>query len=234
MKKLHFFALRPKIRKFLISFFRNNYALDIETQLRIRALKSTCKYIEQNMVDIPLYNKSYDALEHALREVSIKGIYCEFGVYKGSSINYIAKKVSQKVHGFDSFEGLPETWLSTHKKGHFALKKTPVFEENVVIHKGWFEDTLPLFVKENLHDIAFLHIDCDLYSSTCTIFKHLNKNIVENTIIVFDEYFNFPFWEHHEFKAFQEFVKENEIKYKYLCYSSKKLGSKVVIKIIKH
>ena len=26
------------------------------------------------------------------------------------------------------------------------------------------------------------------------------------TIILFDEYFNYPNWEQHEFKAFQEFV----------------------------
>ena len=29
-----------------------------------------------------------------------------------------------------------------HKKGHFALNKMPVFEKNIVTHKGWFDDTL--------------------------------------------------------------------------------------------
>ena len=226
-------AIRPKMRLFLTSYFRNNLAFDIETNLRIRALNSTCKYIEKNMIDVPLYNKAYDTLDHALEQVSFKGIICEFGVWKGKSINYIAKKNAQKVHAFDSFEGLPETWLSTHKKGHFALKNMPFFEKNVVIHKGWFDDTLPQFVKEHTENISFLHIDCDLYSSTKTIFKWLDKQIVEGTIIVFDEYFNYPFWEHHEYKAFQEFVNENNVKYEYLCYSSKKFGSKVAVRILK-
>tara|TARA_B110000971_G_scaffold164349_1_gene168225 strand:+ start:392 stop:952 length:561 start_codon:yes stop_codon:yes gene_type:complete len=185
------------------------------------------------MVDIPLFDSKQEALDFALEEISFEGLICEFGVWKGESINHIARKKPQKIHAFDSFEGLPETWLSSHKKGHFALKNLPIFEENIVIHKGWFDDTLPKFVKESTENISFLHIDCDLYSSTKTIFKSLDLQIVEGTIILFDEYFNYPFWEHHEFKAFQEFVKQNSISYEYLCYSSNTFGSKVAVRILR-
>ena len=226
-------AIRPKIRRFLDSYFRNNLAFDLEVNLRMRALNSTCEYIEKNMVDIPLFDSKQEALDFALEEISFEGLICEFGVWKGESINHIARKKPQKIHAFDSFEGLPETWLSSHKKGHFALKNLPVFEENIVIHKGWFDDTLPKFVKESTENISFLHIDCDLYSSTKTIFKSLDLQIVEGTIILFDEYFNYPFWEHHEFKAFQEFVKQNSISYEYLCYSSNTFGSKVAVRILR-
>lgn len=226
-------AIRPKIRRFLDSYFRNNLAFDLEVNLRMRALNSTCEYIEKNMVDIPLFDSKQEALDFALEEISFEGLICEFGVWKGESINHIARKKPQKIHAFDSFEGLPETWLSSHKKGHFALKNLPVFEENIVIHKGWFDDTLPKFVKESTENISFLHIDCDLYSSTKTIFKSLDLQIVVGTIILFDEYFNYPFWEHHEFKAFQEFVKQNSISYEYLCYSSNTFGSKVAVRILR-
>jgi len=226
-------AIRPKIRRFLDSYFRNNLAFDLEVNLRMRALNSTCEYIEKNMVDIPLFDSKQEALDFALEEISFEGLICEFGVWKGESINHIARKKPQKIHAFDSFEGLPETWLSSHKKGHFALKKLPIFEENIVIHKGWFDDTLPKFVKESTENISFLHIDCDLYSSTKTIFKSLDLQIVVGTIILFDEYFNYPFWEHHEFKAFQEFVKQNSISYEYLCYSSNTFGSKVAVRILR-
>jgi len=232
-KRTKSLSMRPKLRRFLTSYLRNHLAFDIEVNLRMRALNSTCEYIEKNMVDVPLFNETDDAMDFALNQISFKGIICEFGVWKGKSINYIARKSSQEVHAFDSFEGLPETWLTTHKKGHFALEKLPYFEENVVVHKGWFNDSIPEFVKKYDHKISFLHIDCDLYSSTKSIFKGLDRQIVEGTIILFDEYFNYPFWEHHEYKAFQEFVKENEIDYEYLCYSSKKLGSKVAVKILK-
>ena len=109
----------------------------------------------------------------------------------------------------------------------------PVFEKNIVTHKGWFDDTLPKFVQNYNEKISFLHIDCDLYSSTKTIFKWLDNQITEGTIILFDEYFNYPFWEQHEYKAFQEFVNHNNIRYEYLCYSSKTFGSKVAVKILK-
>ena len=234
MKKLlNKLAIRPKIRQFLISYFRTNLAFDIELNLRMRALDSTCEYIEKNMIDIPLFNNKQDALDYALDKISFKGLICEFGVWEGKSINHIARKKSQQIHAFDSFEGLPETWLSTHKKGHFALTNMPVFEKNIVTHKGWFDDTLPEFVKDYNEKISFLHIDCDLYSSTKTIFKWLDNQITEGTIILFDEYFNYPFWEQHEYKAFQEFVNQNNITYEYLCYSSKTFGSKVAVKILK-
>ncbi len=219
--------------KFLSSYYRNRLSSDIGIQLRMRALNATCGYIERNLVNVPLFIDKQQVIDFALSKVQISGIYCEFGVYKGKSVNYIARKVSQKVHAFDSFEGLPETWSASHKKGLFALDKTPVFEKNVVIHKGWFDDTLPVFIKEFNEKAAFLHIDSDLYSSARSVLQWLDDRIVEGTIILFDEYFNYPFWEHHEFKAFQEFVQKNNVKYEYLCYNSNSYGSNVAVKILK-
>jgi len=62
------------------------------------------------------------------------------------------------------------------------------------------------------------HIDCDLYSSTKTVFDWLKPRIRAGTI-VFDEYFNYPNWHQHEFKAFKEFVEECHVKYEYLGYA---------------
>lgn len=217
--------------KFLSSYYRNRLSSDIEVQIRMRALNSTCEYIERNMVNVPMFTDKQQVLDLALSKVHINGMYCEFGVYKGKSVNHIARKISQQVHAFDSFEGLPETWSVRHKKGLFALNKIPLFEKNVVVHKGWFDDTLPSFVKEYNEEVAFLHIDSDLYSSAKSVFKWLDKRIVEGTIILFDEYFNYPFWEHHEFKAFQEFVQMNNVKYEYLGYNSTTYGSNVAVQI---
>lgn len=219
--------------KFLSSYYRNRLSADIEIQLRMRALNSSCEYIEKNMVNVPLYTDKKQVLDFALSKVQVSGMYCEFGVYKGKSVNHIARQVSQPVHAFDSFEGLPETWSIRHKKGLFAVDKMPQFEKNIIIHKGWFNDSLPLFVKEYDDKAAFLHIDSDLYSSAKTIFQYLDERIVEGTVILFDEYFNYPFWEHHEHKAFQEFVMKNNVKYEYLCYNSGSFGSNVAVKILK-
>jgi hypothetical protein len=88
----------------------------------------------------------------------------------------------------------------------------------VVLHKGWFCDTLPLFLDEHIESVRFLHVDCDLYSSTKTIFSALADRLVSGTIIVFDEYFNYPGWQECEYKAFMEFVSTGR-HFEYLAYN---------------
>ncbi len=61
-----------------------------------------------------------------------------------------------------------------------------------------------------------LNVDCDLYSSTQLIFQQLKVRIVPGTIIVFDEYYNYPGWEMCEFRAFQEYVEVNQVRYDYV------------------
>lgn len=78
--------------------------------------------------------------------------------------------------------------------------------------------------------INFIHIDCDLYSSTKTVFENLGKYIKSGTIIAFDEYFNYPGWKEHEYKAFQEWRNEHHIEYEYLAYVEN--WSQVCIKIL--
>jgi len=45
---------------------------------------------------------------------------------------------------------------------------------------------------------------------------------VPGTVIVFDEYFNYPAWKLHEFKAFQEFIEASGRRYKYIGFSAEK------------
>lgn len=179
----------------------------------------TAKYIIENMPTAPIFNNSLELLTYALSKVNNNGLHLEFGVYSGNTINHIAiQKTENKIYGFDSFEGLPEDWRSEFKEGMFLVDNLPKVEQNVELIKGWFCDTLPEFTKEHNEQCAFLHIDCDIYSSTKTVFNALDNQIVSGTIIVFDEYFNYPNWQEHEFKAFQEFIKKKDLKYEYLGY----------------
>jgi hypothetical protein len=63
--------------------------------------------------------------------------------------------------------------------------------------------------------VSFLHIDCDLYSSTACIFRLLAPRIVPGTVIVFDEFLNYPGWRLHEFKAWEEFRLRHGVKYRF-------------------
>ena len=46
------------------------------------------------------------------------------------------------------------------------------------------------------------------------MFRNLQDRIVSGTIIVFDEYWNYPGWEQHEFRAWQEQARP----YRYVGY----------------
>lgn len=137
------------------------------------------------------------------------GLYLEFGVHAGGSITAIATNVENTVYGFDSFDGLPEAWNNL-PAGHFACP-LPEVPSNVVLIKGWFKDTLPSFVENHKNEkVAFLHIDCDLYSSTKCIFDNLKNNFQDGSIICFDELidYNGDDWKNHEWKAWNEFLEE--------------------------
>ena len=66
--------------------------------------------------------------------------------------------------------------------------------------------------------MAFMHVDCDLYSSTKTVFDVLGDRVVAGTIIQLDDYFNYPGWQQGEHKAFQEFVESRQLTFEYLGY----------------
>jgi hypothetical protein len=52
--------------------------------------------------------------------------------------------------------------------------------------------------------VHLLHVDGDLYSSAVTVLEHVGPRLVPGSVVVFDEFFNFPGWEQHEFRAWQE------------------------------
>lgn len=205
---------------------------EIDVRLQQRATDETCRYVEEHMMNIMACDTVFKVLDVALHHVALQdGLYLEFGVFKGTTINYISSKVNGDVHGFDSFQGLPEFWRDGFDKGFFDTDQAlPRVNKNVVLHKGWFNDTLPPFIASNPGPVAFLHVDCDLYSSTVTIFDGLLDRIVPGTVIAFDEYFNYPGWKQGEFKAFQELVGRKGLGYEYLTYNKK--HEQVVIKML--
>jgi Macrocin-O-methyltransferase (TylF) len=97
------------------------------------------------------------------------------------------------------------------------------------LHVGWFEDTLPGFFAEHPGPIAFAHMDADLYSSQVTIFREGEDRFVAGTVLLFDEYVDFPGWEQHEHKAFVEFIESTGHEFEYLAYNS--LQEQVLVRL---
>jgi hypothetical protein len=214
-------------RKLLHSFYANDLWID----LRLHAKRDSVAYIIANMPDALVKTDRFDLLKFAFSRAPAEGLVLEFGVEKGASLRHLAALTPRTVHGFDSFEGLPGDWGGTKEaQGAFDLKgRLPQVPSNAKLHIGWFDTTLPPFLASTPEKIALLHVDCDIYTSTVTIFEALKTRIVPGTVIVFDEYFNYPGWRNHEYKAFQEFIATSRLAYRYLGFSAEKGHVAVII-----
>lgn len=180
----------------------------------LKAAFESAEYYERNLVTASAIDRPLDLLARAASLAALDGLWLEFGVASGQTIRHIAGLHSGPVYGFDSFEGLPENWRSGYDKGAFS-GELPAVPDNVELIKGWFSDSLPAFLSTHAGKVSFLHVDCDLYSSTRTIFDLLESRLGVGSVIVFDEYWNYPAWQQHEYKAFGEFIGKTGKRYRY-------------------
>lgn len=217
------------VRRIYYKYFSRNLLYELQT----RARNQSADYIEANMPDATIYESHAGILEDGMAMAPADGLVLEFGVATGNTLTIIANAAGagRKVHGFDSFEGLPEDWGGhVERKGAFGREgNLPQVPSNAELHVGWFSNTLGPFLAENAGPAAFVHIDCDIYSSTVDILQNLRGRLVEGTVILFDEYFNYPGWRNHEYKAWQEFVAETGIGYDYKGFTAH--DGRVLVKI---
>ena len=119
----------------------------------------------------------------------------------------------RKVWLFYSFEGLPDPTVEDESsvvnlirqdKNRSALQKgyclgtyeqvskllfsiLGLDKENIVIVKGWFQDTLPNY-KGKIEGISFLRIDGDWYQSTQCCLDNLYDDVITGGYILIDDY----------------------------------------------
>jgi len=214
----------PMSERLYRRFFLKYHARYLITDLQLRAKAQSLDYIEAHMRDALILRDRWDLLLFAAREAPAQGLMLECGVGDGASLRYLASRFARDFHGFDSFEGLPEHWSGTfERRGKFGRGgAVPQVPSNVTLHKGWFDETLPRFLASaGSERVAFLHVDCDIYSSTTSMLRHLGPRLGPGSVLVFDEYFNYPNWQRHEWRAFQEFVRDTGTSYRYLGFAQK-------------
>lgn len=183
-----------------------------------RAQNRTLDIIESEMKDSIFFEDHDEFRLHALGRAG-DGCALEFGVYNGYTIGHMAEnEPDRKFYGFDSFYGLPEEWTGYLKFDFNRDGIAPELPENVELFIGTFDETLPKFLDRKA-DIAFVHIDCDIYSSTKCIFDYLGSNMRPGCVLVFDEYFNYVGFEEHERKAFNEFLESSGRKINWFAHS---------------
>lgn len=155
------------------------------------------------------------------RIMALDGHIMDLGVYKGESTRSLARIFPDRtIHGFDSFEGLPGDWSFT-LAGAFGEVRGRLLDvpSNVVLHKGRFDETLPAWSRHyGGTPISLLRVDCDIYASTKTVFDVVGPMLRPGSWIVFDELIGYRGWQHHEFRAFQEFLDGSGLACEYVAY----------------
>jgi hypothetical protein len=179
----------------------------VQLQAVLNYLK-TGRWMRDNGFVFPAKSNSRQEVWDAIlrRVESERVLYLEFGVAYGESIRYWSGRLKHPesiLHGFDSFEGMPES-SGIWKKGQFdASGKIPeTGDPRVTFFKGWFDKVLPHY-KLAAMDRLIINMDADLYSSTSYVLNFLLPFIKPGTIIYFDEMNHVD----HEPRAFTEIMK---------------------------
>ncbi len=155
----------------------------------------------------------FDVVVEQVREKRV--LYLEFGVFQGASMRYWAnalKHPEARLHGFDSFEGLPEDldMDGPYVKGVFDVQgRIPqVNDPRVTFFKGWFEEVLPSYRLPE-HEVLVVVIDADLYSSTRCVLQRLRPFLKAGDFLYFGD-MSRP---DHEPRALEEFVRESGLRF---------------------
>lgn len=133
-------------------------------------------------------------------------LYLEFGVWEGRSMRWWSEHLHDpdaQLHGFDSFEGLPEAWDANNPKGSYSARgQVPdIADARVRFHQGWFADTLTDF-EPPAHQRMVVTFDADLYSSTVTALNAVESAVRPGTFFYFDELADRA----NELRAFDEYL----------------------------
>ena len=126
----------------------------------------------------------------------VEGDFFECGVDRGGSARFIANVMhgaGKTLHLFDTFGGMPATDGSVdyHQEGDFPevpTEQVSAFvghEAEVMIHKGLIPYT---FMGMGDVQIAFAHVDVDIYESTKACCEFIYPRLSRGGVIVFDDY----------------------------------------------
>jgi hypothetical protein len=157
----------------------------------------------------------------------VSGDILEFGVAAGESFLWFLRRFPDRhVYGFDSFEGLPEDWW-TRPKGTFKAEPPRFTEPNGTLVRGWFEESMPEFFRDFRKSVALLHVDCDIYSASIYAMRQAIPYCHAGTIVLFDEYYNYPGFASHEWLAWWQLRKEYDVEAECIAYDGRRAAFQI-------
>lgn len=152
--------------------------------------------------------KSFTAIADHYHLTDTPVCYLEFGVASGNSFKWwlaTCRNPASRFHGFDTFEGLPESW-GVFDKGDMQSPIPEVNDNRASFYKGIFQDTLNGFIDTHRDELTntrkLIHMDADLFSATLFALSQLYPYLKKGDIIMFDEFNVYD----HEFMAYRLFT----------------------------
>ena len=121
--------------------------------------------------------ENYTLYSSLIATKNLQGDIAEVGVYKGGTARLICEvKGKRNLYLFDTFEGLPET-----------------NENDLLVQKGWLQDTSLESVKNYLSDFENIHFLKGIFPETAKpisdkkfSFIHLDTNLYQSTLDALD------------------------------------------------
>lgn len=218
--KIFVFTLRPHI---FLGIFERLF-LSMHNTIRLSRWIHQSRKQPLLINDYPEINRDYskryllyDAVRKHIHEHETPINYMEFGVCTGDSFRWWLKNAqnpNNRYWGFDTFEGLPESW-GVFQKGDMHANIPVIDDARGQFIQGLFQDTLPDFIRKNSFQSDrrnVIHLDADLFSSTLYVLTSLAPFLKKGDILLFDE-FSVP---NHEFFALNMYLESYYIKVKLL------------------
>jgi O-methyltransferase len=154
---------------------------------------------ENSMGSVENFINIYWALSSVLA-AGVKGDVAEVGCYRGR-VSVLLRKVidhyapERELHVFDSFEGLPSLGPHDGDFGNAGQHRTDVEAlrdtfrrwqvREPVIHPGWFSETLPAGLPDQL---CFAYLDGDLYDSVRVGLDEVYPRLSPGAVVIVDDY----------------------------------------------
>ena len=188
----------------------------LKTFVYLNGIAAPRKFLRKSIGSFYRIDHIYDVFKEFKNHYKGDFSVLEFGVADGYSFTkklYAARYLKMEdritVHGFDTFEGLPNQTSSADyslvvdgewRKGYFKGRYDDLTAycqgkyENFKLHQGLFEATITDDFLKTLAEQPpiLIWIDCDYYSSTKVVFEKLIPYIPTGCVIYFDDVsFNF-------------------------------------------
>lgn len=214
--------LRP-VRNFLVRLAKDKTdKLFYKAGRFVAADKIAGDYLEFGVFSGTTFVEAFHLIEDAFKESYMPS---EWNTEQ-DSIERLRQWKQMRFFAFDSFQGLPEptgidTLSGDFVEGKFSNSKDNfinhiiskgVPKDRVVVVSGWFSETLTEKTRADheMRQAAIVHIDSDLYESAKLVLDFIEPLLVDGTIIIFDDWYNFKGNPNlGEQRAFREWLDEN-------------------------